>query len=90
MEQQAKRLEVHTTTGLLVFDNVDEYVSGYRYFYIRNVDANTISIPTEHIEKVDRVTVKGQIFEVCQKTPKPAKPRAWVRNGSDSTRRQYR
>ena len=71
-----KALKVETYLGQeIILDNIDEFTSGYQFFYVRYLDGRTVSYSRDMIKDVIRLLPNGRetgIFLKKAKTNKRA------------------
>lgn len=54
MAKANKHLRVHTDAGIIEIPDVDEYVCGYKYFWIKPANKNPHTIKRSVIDRVER------------------------------------
>jgi ATP-dependent RNA circularization protein (DNA/RNA ligase family) len=70
-----KSLKLELYSGqILTLDNIDEFTSGYQYFYVRHLDGRTVSFNRKNIRDVIRLLPNNRETGIFLKKPKSRPP----------------
>lgn len=70
-----KSLKVELHTGQTVtLNNIDEFTSGYQYFYVRHLDGKTVSFNRKNIKDIIRLLPNNRETGIFLKKPKSRPP----------------
>lgn len=67
---QGKVLKLVTSTSEIIVENIDEYVCGFSYIYIRDLDGITQSFTRQNILSAYRRLPTGDFRQIHLKKPK--------------------
>jgi len=57
-------LKLNTKTGIINFENVNEFASSFNYFFVRLKNGKTISLERSNIYLIERKTKTGSYKKV--------------------------
>lgn len=67
---QGKTVKLVTTSGEMMISDIEEYVCGFSYFYVRFLNNETTSFDRRNIMKAMRRLPTGDFRQIHMKKPK--------------------
>lgn len=65
-----KTVKLTTDASELIIENIEEYVCGFSYFYVREMNGSTLSFDRRSIKKAERKLPTGEFRQIHLKKPK--------------------
>ena len=65
-----KAVKLITTSGEMMIQDIEEYVCGFSYFYVRFLNGETTSFDRDNIVKAMRKLPTGDFRQIHMKKPK--------------------
>lgn len=70
MSTNGKTVKLVTEASEMVIEDIEEYVCGFSYFYIRDIDGRTYSFDRRSIKRAMRKLPTGEFRQIHLKKPK--------------------